>query len=78
MGSSHSYLQNMATATSVTPVHWVKAGLCFELDVPDGKMAMALAAAGAAGKCSMVGYTQYDYLKKATIPIEGTVDFGVW
>ena len=77
MGSSHSYLQNLAAADT-TPVHWVKAGLCFELAVPDGKVHQALTAAGAAGKCSMVGYTQFDYDKKIAVPVEGEVEFGVW
>ena len=68
-------LQNLA---AVTPVHWIKSGLCFELAVPDGMVHKALTAAGAAGKCSESGYTQFDYDKKIEVPVEGEVEFGVW
>ena len=74
-GSSHSYMQNLATVQSV---RWVKGPLCLEIDVPEGKIAKAIAAHGTQGKCSDVGYSQYDYKKKMDIPLEGEIDFDVY
>ena len=77
MGSSHSYLQNLAS-TDATPFYWVKAGHCFQVMVPSIDADKALNLAGAAGTCANNGYAKLDKDMKLNTPIAADVDVSIW
>ena len=63
---------------SVTPFHWIKAGLCFEFEVPDVHTYTAIQAAGAAGTCAQDMYAHFEKDVTQELPGFGDVDFKVY
>merc|ERR1719263_863226 len=59
-------------------MHWVKHGKCFQTEVPDLHVDLALTHAGVAGSCTMDGFTKEDGEKKVKIPDVGEVTFSMW
>ena len=63
---------------SVTPFHWIKAGLCFEFEVPDVHTYTAIQAAGAAGTCAQDMYAHFEKDVTQELPGFGDVEFKVY
>ena len=59
-------------------MHWVKDNKCYQTEVPDLRVELALDHAGVAGSCFMDGFTQKDGEKTANIAPFGNVDFTIW
>ena len=57
MGSSHSYLMNMAATTTM---HKLMDEHCFQVQIPDGAVAEALDHLAVAGTCAQAGWTKLD------------------
>ena len=68
-------LSNLA---STTIMHWNKFGKCFQHEVPDLHVNIALAKAGVAGTCSQDGFTKEDSEQTFKLPEFGNVTFSVW
>ena len=75
MGPTHTYMQNLA---STTTMHWTKFGKCFQTQVGDLHIEAALNKAGIAGSCTMDGFTKEDGERTVKLPEFGDVTFSVW